>query len=690
MKTIGYGYLLSFFASTLIFIAVGTVSYLSLDSDQRAGSKAAVSYGILNTIKELGHDSKDISLSRYGFILSGDKLFLEPYSIAGKEITLKLKRLDSLTQNEPEQNRNVYLLSGLITLKSSLMEISLSQFSENKKYNRGQNLITLVNGIIDLNIDRLSSRIEKNQLVFLNNEIDSEYDAENNTRAFIIAGNLIALITILISFIVARKKNLQKQKEAEYRAAGERDLKNKQIELSSLMDILPVGVYYIDNFQHCTYVNDTWCEITGFDASEVYGTTLENILHPDDRQRTYDSFLKSAERGRNFHDEYRYVCRNGDIKYMVGHAAAKVDADGKIIGYIGTVMDITSQHIYREGLVKYNTLFESISESITDAIFVKDVTGRYEYINSAGAEMIGKEAAEIIGKKDSDLYPPETALENSERDTAVYNCKCNINYEVTSSLPGGLVRTYLSTRGLIYSSQNKPAGLFGVLRDITAIKEKENRIKKSLTEKETLLRETHHRVKNNLQVVASLLNMQSGYIKDEESKHFFQDSQNRVRTIATLHEKLYGSEKFTHVQLKKYIEQLIGILVTSFGINSDLIKISQDIEEIEIETKYSVPIGLVVNEIITNSFKYAFPDGSSGKIFIKVYKSGEELLMEIGDNGKGLNETLDIASLKSLGLQLIFTLIEGQLGGKVSFLPKSSGLVFNITIPMKMPVFNES
>jgi PAS domain S-box-containing protein len=550
-------------------------------------------------------------------------------------------------------------------------------------------MISKNNIVLNYSLDLLFKKIETNQRMFLAHEIDNEIDAEMRTRQYIIGGNIIALLLILASFLVARKQNLQKQIESGIRIEKEKELRSKQKELEALMNIMPVGVYYVDNSKNCTYVNDTWCEMTGFSAGEVYGTDLFNIIHPEDRERTFNSFMKAIEAGKNYHDEYSYVCKNGEIKHVIGQATSRKDSDGKITGFIGSVIDTTKQHIYQEELIKYNTLFESIAEGIPDPIFVKDINGYYEFINTAGAKTIGKNVEDFIGKNDFDVYSEPIAKEILEKDRLVYSGNGNINYEISSVMPDGLIKTFLTTKGLIHNSANKPIGLFGILRDITKIKENEKRITRTLTEKETLLRETHHRVKNNLQIVASLLSLQSGYIKDSESKHFFQDSQNRIKTIAALHEKLYGSEKYSHVDLKKYVEQLMEILVTSFGIDKSLVKITTEIENIDIDIEYSVPIGLVINEIITNSFKYAFPAGSKGEIFVNISKNGNELSMEIGDNGNGLNEELDIANLKSLGLQLIFTLIEGQLSGKVSFIPSEKGLVFGIKIPMKTAVLKE-
>lgn len=622
--------------------------------------------------------------------MSGEEIFLESFDPVKNDIMVKLNNLDYMTKKNKAQNRNISYLSKLLSLKIIFAEISLSFFRTNGKYDSLQQMITKNNIVLNYSIDRLYGEIETNQRNFLEHEIDNELHAEMHTRQYIICGNIIALMLILTSFLVARKQNIQKEIESGIRIEKEKELINKQKELELLMNIMPVGVYYVDDSERCTYVNDSWSKMTGYSADEVYGTNLVNIVHPEDRERTFNSFMSAIETGKNFLEEYRYVCKNGEIKHIIGQATSRMDSDGIITGFIGSVIDTTKQHIFQEELIKYNTLFESIAEGIPDPIFVKDINGYYEFINTPGAIILGREIEDIIGKNDNDVFSEIIAKETQQRDKAVYEGKGNIHYEVSMVMPDGQINTYLTTKGLIHNSANKPIGLFGILRDITKIKENEKRITRTLNEKETLLRETHHRVKNNLQIVASLLNLQSGFIKDAESKHFFQDSQNRIKTIAALHEKLYGSEKYSHVELKKYIEQLVEILLTSFGIDQSLIKIITDIENIDIDIEYSVPIGLVINEIITNSFKYAFPAGSKGEIFINIRKNGDEICLEIGDNGFGLNEELDIANLKSLGLQLIFTLIEGQLSGKVNFIPSVKGLAYGIKIPIKTSVLKEN
>ncbi|NOS86181.1 MAG: PAS domain S-box protein [Ignavibacteria bacterium] len=683
MKTFGYRYLFGITGAVLIFISIGIVSYANLDKDENAGIEAARSYEILHVLKEIESGRKDVSILRRGYLIYGGGISGESFELLKTNLISKTDTLRVLTSIDKQQSVNAALLKKLVLHIISLSERSIFAYRLSGRYDSLQRIATLAIVVMNYQMEYLFNKIENEQRAFLVQEVENEASAGNMTRKFIVAGNVIALMMILASIIMARKQQLQKQMETYQRLDKEKELRNKQIELETLMNILPAGVFYVDNNERCSYVNDTWCKLTGFTPQEVYGTNLMNVVHVDDRDRVFKSFFKAIVSGGDFREEYRYVCKSGEVKHVIGQAAIRRDIDEKLLGFIGSVVDISALHIFREELVKYNTLFESIAESISDPIFVKDLAGRYEFINSAVAEVIGKEIEEIIGKNDYDLFSLVVAKETIERDMQLYKSKGSINYEVTAVMPNGKIKTFLSTKGLIHDSKNKPVGLFGFLRDITAMKENENRINKSLVEKETLLRETHHRVKNNLQIVASLLKLQSGYITDTDSKRYFEESQNRIKTIAILHEKLYGSEIYTSVQLKRYVEELIGILKESFGINSKLIKINTEIEDIDLDIEYSVPVGLVINEIVTNSLKYAFPNNVKGQINIIISSSAENLLIKIGDNGIGLSEKLDIDKLESLGLKLIFTLVEGQLSGEVKFLPGLSGLTYALTIPVK-------
>ena len=235
---------------------------------------------------------------------------------------------------------------------------------------------------------------------------------------------------------------------------------------------------------------------------------------------------------------------------------------------------------------------------------------------------------------------------------------------------------------------NDDQWLMGVIASAIAIEEErkraENKIKAQLEEKNVLLKEIHHRVKNNMQVVSSLLNLQSSFIKDKKAHNLLKDSQNRVRTMALIHEKLYQSKDLTRIDFADYIESFTSQLVQSFKDETNHISILHDFDNILLVIDTAIPCGLIINELLTNSLKHAFPDKKEGEITIvfKSDKSGNYNLT-VKDNGVGLPENIDINHSDSLGLQLVNTLVD-QIDGKLHVLSKN-GLQFSIQFSESNP-----
>ena len=213
--------------------------------------------------------------------------------------------------------------------------------------------------------------------------------------------------------------------------------------------------------------------------------------------------------------------------------------------------------------------------------------------------------------------------------------------------------------------------------DITERKSAEEKIEASLKEKEILLREIHHRVKNNMQIVSSLLGLQSQNIEDKKYKDLFIESQNRIHAMALIHEKLYQSESLTQINFKEYINEIVSNIFSSYCQNSN-IKIDINIENIPIYIDNAVPCGLIINELVTNSLKYAFPEGRPGKIQISVkLKDNNIIQLSISDDGIGIPKDMDIRNTKTLGLTLITALAEKQLNGEL-IINRQKGTEFQI------------
>jgi PAS domain S-box-containing protein len=223
---------------------------------------------------------------------------------------------------------------------------------------------------------------------------------------------------------------------------------------------------------------------------------------------------------------------------------------------------------------------------------------------------------------------------------------------------------------------NKVVEISGIGFDITENKRNEEKITQSLKEKDILLKEVHHRVKNNMQVISSILNLQSSYVKDSYALNLLKECQNRIKSMAFIHESLYQTKNFESVNFSEYVTTLSKNLVHTYSIHSKKIKLILTLDNLFLSLDASIPCGLIINEIVSNSLKYAFPDNRDGIIFVTLRVVKNQVKIEVGDNGIGIPESVDIKNTQTLGLQLVDTLVE-QLNGTL-ILKRNKGTTFCI------------
>jgi PAS domain S-box-containing protein len=313
---------------------------------------------------------------------------------------------------------------------------------------------------------------------------------------------------------------------------------------------------------------------------------------------------------------------------------------------------------------KYRKLFDLAN----DAIFVADAeTGDLTFANKKAQELIGLPFEEIIGLHQSQLHPKEDAekyrkifeqhIQNgtaiSEDVFLLNKDKKKIPVEISASI------TEIGGKKVIQ----------GIFRDITDRKLIEKQLKTSLKEKEILFRELHHRTKNNMQVISSLLNIQSAFINNEQVSKIFRETQSRIRSISLVHEKLYQSEDLSNINLSDYIKDLANTLLSGYRIDSEQISLEFDADDVLISIDTAISCGLITNEIITNSLKYAFGDNGTGSIKVVISAMGDSNIeLRIGDNGIGLPDGFNFDNTKTLGLKLVKKLAENQLRGTIDII----------------------
>ncbi|TAF36332.1 MAG: PAS domain S-box protein [Oscillatoriales cyanobacterium] len=325
--------------------------------------------------------------------------------------------------------------------------------------------------------------------------------------------------------------------------------------------------------------------------------------------------------------------------------------------------------------------FRSLYEATSDAVMLLNEEIFFD-CNFATLKIFGCSRKEdFYGKNPRDLSPPfqpngedSKTLSKQKIAAAMATGSCRFDW-VHKRLDG----SEFPAEVLLNSMEiNGEKFLQAVVRDITDRKRDEDKIKASLAEKEVLLQEIHHRVKNNLQVISSLLKLQSRYIQDSHVTELLKESQNRVRSMALVHEQLYQSKDLSKIDFADYIHNLAQNLFQAYEINAKAIKLQTKIAPCFMNIDTAVPCGLIINEFVTNSLKYAFPEQNQGTIKIDFsFDNDRVCVLVVSDSGIGLPKDLDYKNSRTLGLRLVVSLVK-QIRGNIE-LVKTAGTVFKIT-----------
>jgi Signal transduction histidine kinase len=298
-------------------------------------------------------------------------------------------------------------------------------------------------------------------------------------------------------------------------------------------------------------------------------------------------------------------------------------------------------------------------------------------INTETIKFFKAESKEELVKKLPHLRFTKSYNEFKEEIIAFAGGKTNYDCELEFTDSLGLKRAIIVKVKVNPGYENTFKRVLISFFDITERKEAEESLKASLKEKDILLKEVHHRVKNNLQVISSLLNLQAEYIKDKEAKELFNDSLNRIRSMALIHERLYQSKSFSKINASDYIKDITNYLYRAYKAALKDVKISVKVDNINISIENAIPLGLIINEVVSNSFKFAFKGKEKGLVEVILAKDVKyEYTLLLKDNGIGLPQAVDFRKPKSLGLQLVNNLVE-QLDGSI-ILDKSNGTQYTV------------
>ena len=325
--------------------------------------------------------------------------------------------------------------------------------------------------------------------------------------------------------------------------------------------------------------------------------------------------------------------------------------------------------------------FRQIAENIREVFWITEVRdGRLVYISPAYEEVWGrscKDLADVLSNWLEAIHPEDRAIVSAAGSAVKSGGQYDIEYRIVR--PDGEIRWVRDRAFPITNTAGELFRVAGVIDDVTESKSALEQLKSSLHEKEVLLKEIHHRVKNNMQVITSLLNLQSRTITDEHSLSVFQDSQNRVKSMALIHETLYQSKDLSRINFPEYLQKLVAHVSRSYRIRPEAVKIRVQVDDVSLPIDTAVPCGLIINELASNSLKYAFPGESQGEVNISFERGESEYILRVSDNGIGLPKEFDPDKSKSLGMKLV-RMLTGQLSGQFNC-TNGVGSTFEIKFP---------
>ncbi|WP_448573670.1 PAS domain S-box protein [Trichothermofontia sp.] len=417
------------------------------------------------------------------------------------------------------------------------------------------------------------------------------------------------------------------------------------------------------------YISPAYEDLWGRSRDDLYRHPEDWIeaIHPDDLEMVRTS-LKEQFQGQSVEREYRIIQPNGAIRWIRARISTVQAATQQVLRFIGVAEDITDRKHVELALLEQENFLRSIYESVHDGIFVIDVLPdgdlRYVSINPAQSRLLGMATEAFFGQTPEQIFPPAAAAWVRQQYQKCIALGTAITYE--ELLPFQDQEYWWQTSLTpLKDSQGRIYRLVGTCANITELKRTEAALRQSLQEKEILLSEVHHRVKNNLQIISSLLSLQANRIQDRTAYDVLIESQHRISTMALIHEHLYQSEDLTHIHFAAYVERLLTNIFATYSILAQHItyEIVIDSKAI-IRLEESIVLGLILNELINNALQHAFPKGRSGKIGIHLDQTEtDSLILTVWDDGIGLLPDFEWENIQSMGLRLV-QILAGQLSGK--------------------------
>lgn len=511
---------------------------------------------------------------------------------------------------------------------------------------------------------RLNNEIESNQYIFKGIKKDGSFiDVEVRGTKMFYKGKMSIIGSML---------------DITERLRTEEEIKHSRQKLLFHIHQTPLCVIEWDTDFRVVEWNPAAEKIFGYTKDEVIGKhssfIVPEYIRPDINQ-VWQQLLRREGGTRSTNENIR---KDGRIILCEWYNTPLLDDKGYVIGVASLIQDITERKHFEQAIIDQQQFLKKVIDTNPNFIFAKDWEGRFTLVNKSVADNYGTTVDMLIGKSDADFNPNKEEIEHflsDDREVIAGKISKFIAEEVVYNSGTGESKWYQTIKVPLVTKEGE-VQVLGVATDITARRMAEEITKRSLHEKELLLKEIHHRVKNNLQIIVSLLKLQSKYIHDDRDLVLFNNSRSRVETMSMIHEKLYKTKDLANIDLGNYINDLSHNIINSQIKNPSELSLYFNSDSVLLGIDTAIPCGLIMNELLLCIINRSINEKDEKELRIDIRKIDDEIAIIVKDNGKGINTALDVYSPDSLGLQLIDMLVK-QIDGTVS-IRYDSGTLFEM------------
>ncbi len=431
----------------------------------------------------------------------------------------------------------------------------------------------------------------------------------------------------------------------------EGSLRQSEERYRMLIETANEGIWAMDRDHVTTYVNQAMADMLGYSPSEMLGKKVEDFFFPEDMS-FHEGRMMLRHMGKDEVYERRFRRRDGSQLWTLVSAKVITDEKGGFAGSFAMFTDITESKRADDNIRKERDRLINIFNSLPDGVYIVDKQHRIEYINP----VIEREFGPVNGRRCYEYFHNGNEKCTWCKNDDVFSGR-SVRWEWYSDRNGRFYDLF----DMPFTNTDGSISKLEIFHDITERKQAEDIIRHQIRDREILLKEVHHRIKNNITTIGSMLRLKAETVRNGESRNILQDAISRVESMRIIYEKLLLTDDYIEIPVREYIENLAVAIMDIFP-EKDKVKLEYNIHDVILDVKTVFYLGIIVNELISNSMKYGFINRDSGRITISLMLNESEITMSVHDNGRGIPENFNLKGSSGFGLMIISMLLE-QLEG---------------------------